>query len=47
MRIISFNNKGLGGVEKSRYIRDIIRKEKVDVACIQEAKMTIITREKC
>jgi len=47
MRIISFNTRGLGGVEKSRYLRDIIRKEEVDVACIQETKMTIITRENC
>jgi len=47
MRIISFNSRGLGGVEKSRYLRDIIRKKEVDMACIQETKMAIITREKC
>jgi len=47
MRILSFNSRGLGGPEKGRYLRDIIAKESIDMACIQETKMVNITNEKC
>jgi len=37
MKITSFNSRGLRlrGKEKDRHLRDIIRKEEIDVACIK------------
>lgn len=47
MRIVSSNCRGLGGMEKDRYLRQIIAKEMIDMACIQETKLAHITSQKC
>jgi len=47
MRIVSFNCRGLGGIEKGSYLRQIITKEMIDMACMQETKLAHITSQKC
>jgi len=36
MKIISLNVRGLGGSIKRNYVRDLIRKEHVEIVCLQE-----------
>jgi len=47
MRIISYNIRWLGSLEKERYLRDIVPNEEIYMMCIRETKMTNITNEKC
>ncbi|GLT52165.1 hypothetical protein SLA2020_255190 [Shorea laevis] len=41
MRIISMNIRGLGGSNKKRGLRELVRKEKADLVFIQETKLEV------
>jgi exonuclease III len=43
----SFNIRGLGGRVKKRRIRELVRKEKIDVLAIQETKMGSVNPSFC
>lgn len=47
MRILSFNVRGLGSKVKWRVIRDLIAREKVDLACFQEVKLDTLNPRVC
>jgi len=46
-KIISMNVRRLGGSVKRRYLKDLIRKEQVDMVCLQETKCAILSKETC
>ncbi|GMJ03184.1 hypothetical protein HRI_003987600 [Hibiscus trionum] len=39
MKLISWNVRGLGGSAKRRYVREVLRKNDVDMAMLQETKL--------
>ena len=45
MKIISLNVRGLGGSIKRNYVRDLIRKEHVEIVCLQETKCFEFSKE--
>jgi len=47
MRILCFNCRGLGSQHKRTYIKNIISKEAIQFACLQETKMENINSEIC
>ncbi|GAU10944.1 hypothetical protein TSUD_112380 [Trifolium subterraneum] len=42
MKIVSFNIRGLGAVEKRRELRRLVLEKKVDILCIQETKLEVV-----
>ena len=46
MKIPSLNIRGVGGVVKRNYVRDLISREQVDMVCLQETKCSDFSREK-
>ena len=38
MKIISMNIRGVGGSNKKKYLRELIKKEGADLVCLQEIK---------
>ncbi|KAL8469586.1 hypothetical protein ACS0TY_032435 [Phlomoides rotata] len=47
MKILSYNVRGLGKKAKRRGIKDLIRKHKIDLCCIQETQLEEITKIRC
>ena len=47
MRMLCFNCRGLGSQQKRTYIKNIIAKESIQFACLQETKMENIKFEVC
>ncbi|KAL8557651.1 hypothetical protein ACS0TY_004930 [Phlomoides rotata] len=47
MKILSYNVRGLGKKAKRREVRDIIKKQKIELCCIQETKLEEITKFRC
>jgi len=45
MTIISFNIRGLGGLTKWIYLREIIIKEGIEMICIPETKVEMINNK--
>lgn len=43
MKIISWNVKGLGGVEKCRKVKECVEKHKLDIVGLQETKKEVLT----
>jgi exonuclease III len=43
----SFNIRGLGGRVKRRRIRELVRREKVEVLAIQETKLSSVNGDFC
>jgi len=47
MKIISINIRGLGGGYKLKYLKGLLRKEEVDMICIQETKIQVLKQSNC
>lgn len=47
MKIVSFNVRGLGKSIKWKFIRNLERKEGVQLLCLQETKKEAVSRELC
>ncbi|KAL8521151.1 hypothetical protein ACS0TY_011630 [Phlomoides rotata] len=47
MKILSYNVRGLGKKAKRREVRDIIKKQKIDLCCIQETKLEEVSKIRC
>lgn len=47
MKIVSLNVRGLGGRVKRRELRKFVKRENLDLMCIQETKMEVISPEIC
>lgn len=47
MKILSYNIRGLGSKVKRRSITNLIQKENIDVACLQETKIEEMNQELC
>ncbi|KAL8506366.1 hypothetical protein ACS0TY_017299 [Phlomoides rotata] len=47
MKILCYNVRGLGKKAKRREIRDIIKKQNIDLCCIQETKMEEVSKNRC
>lgn len=47
MKIVSLNIRGLGGGIKRRELKKFVKKERLDLLCIQETKMEWISQEVC
>jgi len=47
MKLISINIRGLGRDIKWKYIRELIRKEKARVLCVQETKLVRLDDTMC
>ena len=46
MNIIYFNLRGVRGITKGLYMRELIRKEGVGMLCLQETNTNLINKEK-
>ena len=44
LRIVSWNVRGLNEQDKKLRVRNLIRKWKADIVCLQETKMELINR---
>jgi len=42
MKIISYNDRGMGGGEKRREVQRLVRERKPWVVCIQETKLEVV-----
>jgi exonuclease III len=47
MKIVSYNVRGLGGVAKKKEVSQLIRKNKLDLVCIQETKLEVVEKSLC
>lgn len=47
MKVLTYNIRGLGGRAKRKVIKKLIAKEGVELLCIQEIKVEVITKEMC
>ncbi|XP_057444792.1 uncharacterized protein LOC130737039 [Lotus japonicus] len=47
MNLLSYNTRGLGSRVKGHSIRNLIQKEKVDFACLQETKLGVLSQSDC
>ena len=47
MNILSLNVRGLEGTIKSRYLKEIIYKEGIEMVCLQETKAQSINNKSC
>lgn len=47
MKLVSINVRGLGRSIKRRELKNFVRRENLDMLCIQETKLETITREVC
>ncbi|KAL8513844.1 hypothetical protein ACS0TY_013094 [Phlomoides rotata] len=47
MKVISYNIRGLGCRTKRKEIRDLVKKLRVDVCCIQESKKEEVNERLC
>ena len=44
LRIVSWNVRGLNEQDKRLWVKNLIRKWKADIVCLQETKMELINR---
>lgn len=44
MIIVNYNIRGLGKREKRRDVRELIRKVRTDICCLQESKLEVVTK---
>ncbi|KAL8513736.1 hypothetical protein ACS0TY_013010 [Phlomoides rotata] len=47
MRILSYNVRGLGKKAKRMKVKEIIKKQNIDLCCIQETKMEEVSKLRC
>lgn len=47
MKVVSWNAKGLGGLEKRREVRQLVNEKRPYVMCIQETKLMVIDGALC
>ncbi|KAL8499021.1 hypothetical protein ACS0TY_022108 [Phlomoides rotata] len=47
MKIMSYNVRGLGKKAKRREVRDIIKKQRIELCCVQEMKWEEVTKFRC
>lgn len=47
MKIVTFNVRGLGGRVKKRELKKLVKREKLDMLCVQETKLENITQRIC
>lgn len=47
MKLLSFNIKGVGSRLKRNELQELVRKNKVDVVCLQETKIEDVSEKKC
>lgn len=47
MNVLSYNLRGLGGLEKKHEIHNLVQTHKPKVLCIQETKMEVVDRSLC
>ena len=45
LKLMSWNVRGANDVNKRRIIKSVVRKQKVDLMCIQETKIQLMTDE--
>ena len=43
LKLMSWNVRGANDVNKRRIIKSVVRKQKVDLMCIQETKIQLMT----
>jgi len=42
MQVVSWNARGLGGLEKRREVRQLVNEKRPSIMCIQETKLMVI-----
>ena len=42
MKMVSYNTRGLGAVEKKRAIRKLCLEKRLNILCIQESKLEVV-----
>lgn len=47
MKIMSYNVRGFGGKLKSKLVKNTVKKEEVDILCVQESKLLSIDIQIC
>lgn len=47
MKLLSYNTRGIGSRAKGREIRSLISREKIDLACFQETKLSAVNNTFC
>lgn len=47
MKILSFNIRGVGSRVKRKELQELVRKNKVDLVCIQESKLDMVDENVC
>jgi len=47
MKILSFNERGLGGHEKRGEVLRVVRDKKASILCVQETKLSVIYDSLC
>ena len=43
LKLLSWNVRGANDINKRRIIKSVVRKQKVDLFCIQETKIQLMT----
>ncbi|KAL8522425.1 hypothetical protein ACS0TY_012537 [Phlomoides rotata] len=47
MKILSINTRGSNSYRKRKEIKELIRRNKVDIVCLQESKKKVVTKNLC